>query len=129
MRLGKRVSGCDCTLNSMGLVRMCGSVNTSFSAMALDSVAQFLKESNSILIIIILVINVFKKKFIVLYLGRKNNSNSKTISRLCTMSQYKLWKETMIGINTRTKDATILNAGSGKCEAIPRATVPQSCTW
>lgn len=61
--------------------------------------------------------------------GEKNNNNSKTISRLCTMSQYKLWKETMIGINTRTKDATILNAGSGKCEAIPRATVPQSCTW
>lgn len=56
------MSGCDCTLNSMGLVRMCGSVNTSFSSMALDSVAQFLKESNSILIIIILVINVFKKK-------------------------------------------------------------------
>ena len=67
--------------------------------------------------------------FIALYLGRKNNNNSKTTSRLCTMSQYKLWKEPITGINTRTKDATILNAVSGKCEAIPRATVPQSCTW
>ena len=67
--------------------------------------------------------------FIALYLGRKNNNNSKTTSRLCTMSQYKLWKDTITGINTRTKDARILNAVSGKCEAIPMATVPQSCTW
>ena len=43
----------------MGLVRMCGSVNTSFSAMALDSVAQFLKDSNSILIIIVIVIHFY----------------------------------------------------------------------
>ena len=57
----------------MGLVRMCGSLNTSFSAMALDSVAQFLKESNSILLIIILV-KFYIYMFIGLYLGRKKKS-------------------------------------------------------
>ena len=55
------MSGCDCTLNSKGIVLMRGSVNTSFSAMALDSVAQILKDSNSVLIIIILVINLLKQ--------------------------------------------------------------------
>ena len=70
------MSGCDCTLNSMGLVRMCGSVNTSFSAMALDSVAQVLKDSNSILIIII-IIHLFKEKVHSAVPGEKTTTTAK----------------------------------------------------
>ena len=59
---------------------------------------------------------------------KKKKKNAKR-SHGSVQCQYKLWKDPIIGINTRTNDATILNALSGKCEAIPRATVPQSCTW
>ena len=122
------MSGCDCTLNSMGLVRMCGSVNTSFSAMALDSVAQFLKDSNSILIIIIIVINLFKKRFIALYLGRKKQQQQNDLTALHNVT-IQIMERNNHRNQHKDKDATILNAVSGKCEAIPRATVSQSCTW
>ena len=43
------MTGGGCRQDSVDVVRMCGPVSTSFSVMALDSVAQFLKGSNPIL--------------------------------------------------------------------------------
>ena len=44
------------------------------------------------------------------------------------MSQYKLWKEPIIGINTRTSDATILNAVSLP-QFKPKVTKLQVKSW